>query len=620
MPGVVSALSYLGSELASVLIDNADDVTTSDAKYWKSVGHATNQQAALDTRSFTAGTSSVAARLKLGAATPSPTALYANVAAGISTSSRKRVAFDVRWDFAGGLTVPDLGQYFVLALSTAVDLGAKAFTAGSRDVSGTVTLTGLASGHGFIVGQTVTVGAVDSTYQGTVVLTAATTTTVSYSQPTLTTDAASGAGWVTNPAVVRTTTIPPGVPTGGTNYVTLHADIGAFTSIKSFGILRTATDSLDVDATAKIWVDNVRLEAVTGLDLALAAANTVIVPAAYSSAVTQGRLNPSSTKTVMDLRAGRAYTSRADGFRSPREWGILEDESRDVSGDLAIAMNAIAAGETMQAPAGVKYVLNDPILLLNRFNNTFDFNGSTVYSTTNGHHRPGETIRAYYFGLFNCLNTKFQNGNVFGYNAETIWGTHLDPGYRTAAPGTYQAWDSGISVTANLLSREAATGYKESTSAYLASAMWTAGTGTTLGNGTNESTFGGYVPLMIRPTASTATDISAILTTAVTVVAGTTYTAAGYFQANPIVAAQVEARTVRTDIKWYSDSGATTLISTSTGVTAVDSSATGNYVQSVCTAAAPGSAIRAKIVYTVLAADSTSEQHYIVGRSIQAAI
>lgn len=103
-----------------------------------------------------------------------------------------------------------------------------AFTGGSRTTN-VVTLTGLPSGHGFVKGDVITIGASDAGYNGTFVVSSVTDTTVVYGH-TAADDASSGTGTValakhsvTKSALIRQVAISDAARTSGLVTATIPA-------------------------------------------------------------------------------------------------------------------------------------------------------------------------------------------------------------------------------------------------------------------------------------------------------------------------------------------------------------------------------------------------------------
>ncbi len=211
---------------------------------------------------------------------------------------------------------------------------------------------------------------------------------------------ASGAG-----LTGTTTTLQIGdsnVPTSAT-WATVEIPLTGtgITSIASVGVRKRAAATGGSGSThVKWWLDNVVAAAATGLDGALVSSPTgaILIPATYTSGVTQAAHTLEATQSIVDLRPTHSNLTGFRGIKDVRDWNIDETGATDVSSELDIILASLSPGDTLSFPPDGIFWIEQGINLSTNVGVTLECHGARF---TEHVHRQGSVINL--SGSFNTI-------------------------------------------------------------------------------------------------------------------------------------------------------------------------------------------------------------------------
>lgn len=138
------------------------------------------------------------------------------------------------------------------------------------------------------------------------------------------------------------------------------------TQIGSFGIRHRSDSPLFGGSTTKIACrfGYGRCGDATGLEVAVvsAAGNSIVVPQDYAGGSPAVPILVPDSRTVVELRPGLCRITREGGARSVREFYIPGDLSRDVSQDVAWALQNMNEGEVLELDPAGKYAWSGTVI------------------------------------------------------------------------------------------------------------------------------------------------------------------------------------------------------------------------------------------------------------------
>jgi hypothetical protein len=199
--------------------------------------------------------------------------------------------------------------------------------------------------------------------------------------------------------------------------------IASLTGVRSVGIIQP-TAPLTMAST--MWLDHVRWKELTEAERALTSAATVglVTSPSYTPGTTEGRVTPSDTKSVIELRPDRQYVTGLGGVRDIREYGPMpEDGSEDVSARLSAILNELPEGTTLCLSGNAQYRVDKQIRLQGKTRITLDGRGATLFTTVR-RQSTGMT-EDHFFQLHSCKDVTLRNLKMFGYRVITTNGNNL---------------------------------------------------------------------------------------------------------------------------------------------------------------------------------------------------
>lgn len=363
-------------------------------------------------------------------------------------------------------------------------------------------------------------------------------------------------------------------------FLSVSLPVTAIANLGSVGIRHRGAAFVTPTTTAGIdvWIDSVRWEA-TELDVALASAAGIVIPADYVSAVPQNTINLPPTKTVIDLRPATAGISRGDGVRSATEWGLYPNTGVDVSGLISYIIGQLLPGQTLVFAPG-QYLVNTTLQFWLHNDIWIIAYGVRWYSNI-------ENSNAAHVQVKSCQRVTVRGLSIFGYRTTLIaatasaWssatayvvGNEVSQGgveYTCTAPNTNQVPPNGAfwnattkhlaSVASNRLSAQSSDYEDNSTLAALPG--WAQVAGSALGDNTkiSKSSNGRSFELHNPAVGGTATIAMTLPTGAsapIDVEPSTVYTPSAWFRPvdQPATYVPWAARSCEILVRWYTSGG-----------------------------------------------------------------
>lgn len=330
------------------------------------------------------------------------------------------------------------------------------------------------------------------------------------------------------------------------SFVTLTVPVSGVGNLGSFGFRhKGAGFAIGTTDESDVWIDSVRWEA-TELDVALDSANAIIIPADYTSAVTQRPIALPATKTIIDLRAASTRVSREDGRRSSHEFGIVPNTAEDMTGPISYAIGQVGTGVFKLEPG--QYVFNGQLDLRRVRDFVLEMYGVVLYRTI-------QNPNYAFINIKSCQRLGILGGAAVGFHTDLTVGSSL------------------VSVASNRLSQQQSS--REDATPTAEAILWTQMTGSSLGNNTKIARRPKGQSYEVHPTTAGGTSTLGMklptgLSAPIDVEPSTSYTPAAWFRPvdQPATYNPWAARTCEIVVFWWKADGtaSTTPSSTVSGV------------------------------------------------------